>query len=105
MISLSVRKRIALGYDNGSRINQKISWEKYHAFDGPVHKSSTVNVQGFYRRNADSSIFFDTPEAVFELCREIKKGNVKISQMNEEQKYLFCIALEKKLFITTKERV
>lgn len=98
-------KWIALGYDNGMCMPEKMTWEKYHAFDGPVHKSSTAHVQGFYHwwSNADSSVFFETPVEVFFLCREIIKGNVNISQLNEEQKYLFSIALEKKLFIKTDE--
>lgn len=96
-------KWIALGYDSGMCMAEKMQSEKYHAFDGPVHKSVTANVQGFYHwwNNADSSEFFATPEAVFELCREIIKGNVNISDLNDEQKYLFSIALEKKLFVKT----
>lgn len=96
-------KWIALGYDSGTCMAEKMQREKYHAFDGPVHKSTTANVQGFYHwwNNADSSVFFATPEGVFELCREIIKGNVNISELNDEQKYLFSIALEKKLFVKT----
>ena len=35
------------------------------------------------------------------LCREIIKENIKIDELNNEQKYLFSIAIEKKLFINT----
>ena len=31
------------------------------------------------------------------LCREIIKENIKIDELNNEQKYLFSIAIEKKL--------
>ncbi|MBR6507305.1 MAG: RNA polymerase sigma factor [Clostridia bacterium] len=98
-------KWIALGYDNGMCMPEKMQREKYHAFDGPVHKNSMANVQGFYHwwNNADSSVFFETPVEVFELCREIIKGNVNISDLNDEQKYLFSIALEKKLFVKTED--
>ena len=58
-------------------------------------------MQGFFHAwsSPDSTSFFDIPNEVFELLREIIKGNIKIDELNEEQKYLFSTALEKKLFV------
>ena len=96
-------KWIAFGFENGFGLDEKIKWERYHVFDGPVHKVGDVFAQGFFHvwSGADSSVFFGTPDEVFALCREIVKGNVKTERMNEEQKYLFSIALENKLFVKT----
>ncbi len=96
-------KWIALGFESGFGLNQKKKWEKYHAYDGPVHKTDKAFAQGFFHwwSGIDSSIFFGTPDAVFALCREIIKGNINVKDLNEEQKYLFSIALEKKLFVKT----
>lgn len=96
-------KWIALGFNNGFGLEEKKNWEKYHAFDGPVHKTEEAFVQGFFHwwSGVDSSIFFDTPDAVFELCRGLIKGNIDINNLEKEQKYLFSIALEKKLFLKT----
>ena len=92
---------IALGFENDSDNMGKQDFKKYHAYDGPVHKTETVFAQGFFHAwsGLDSSVFFDTPDAVFALCRDIIKGNAQIESLNEEQKYLFSIALEKKLFL------
>ena len=92
-------KWIALGYDGGTPATSK--FESYHFWDGPVHKLDNAWAQGFFHAwsNPDSTAFFDTPNDVFALLREITKGNVKIEEFNEEQKYLFSIALERKLFI------
>ncbi|MCL2519064.1 MAG: hypothetical protein FWF15_10925, partial [Oscillospiraceae bacterium] len=46
----------------------------------------------------DSSIFFDLPHGVFALCREIIHGK-PVDELDESEKYLFSIAIEKKLFI------
>lgn len=96
-------KWIALGYDNGFGLEKKMEREKYHAYDGPVHKTDKAFAQGFFHQwsGVDSSVFFDTPDEVFALCRDIIKGIVSIDQLNEKQKYLFSIALEKKLFVKT----
>ncbi len=96
-------KWIALGYENGFGLDKKIKWEIYHVFDGPVHKTDKTFAQGFFHlwSGVDSSVFFGTPDEVFSLCREIIKGKVSIDELNEEEKYLFSIALEKKLFVKT----
>ena len=96
-------KWIALGFENGFGLSENIKWEIYHVYDGPVHKTDKAFAQGFFHlwSGVDSSVFFDTPDEAFALCREIIKGNVHVDALNEEQKYLFSIALEKKLFIRT----
>ncbi len=96
-------KWIALGFENGFGLDEKIKWEIYHVFDGPVQKTDKAFAQGFFHlwSGVDSSIFFGTPDEVFALCREIIKNNINVNDLNEEQKYLFSIALEKKLFVKT----
>lgn len=76
-------------------------WKEYIPFDGPVHKTGKDFAQGFfhYWSGLDSNVFFDIPDGVFALCREIIKGNILPEKLNEDQKYLFSIAIEKKLFI------
>lgn len=56
-------KRIALGYNNGFCVEEQTKWEKYHAYDGPIHKVGKVFTQGFFHHwsGVDSSTFFDTP--------------------------------------------
>jgi RNA polymerase sigma factor (sigma-70 family) len=96
-------KWIALGFENSFFFEIEPEWKKYHPFDGPVHKGGNDFAQGFfhYWSGLDSSIFFDIPDGVFALCREIIKGNISAEDLNDEQKYLFSVALEKKLFIKT----
>lgn len=96
-------KWIALGYNNGwffdNRENES-KWKEYIPFDGPVHKTGRDFAQGFfhYWSGLDSNVFFDIPDGVFAVCREIIKGNLSPDHLTDEQKYLFSIALEKKLF-------
>ena len=94
-------KWIALGFNNGYFFDQNLQeskWKEYVPFDGPVHKEFA---QGYFHAwsGLDSMVFFDIPDGVFSLCGEIVKGNLAIDALSEEQKYLFSIALEKKLFI------
>ena len=97
-------KWIALGFNNEvffEQNKQNAKWKEYIPFDGPVHKTSREFAQGFfhYWSGLDSNVFFDIPDGVFALCREIIKGERSTDDLTEEQKYLFSIALEKKLFI------
>lgn len=97
-------KWIALGYNNGWFSDQntdKPKWEEYIPFDGPVHKTNKEFAQGYFHfwSGLDSNVFFDIPDGVFALCREIVKNNMAAKNLSEEQKYLFSIALQKKLFI------
>ena len=96
-------KWIALGFEGGYGLDEKLKWEIYHVYDGPVHKADRAFAQGFFHiwSGVDSTVFFDTPDEVFALCREIIRGKVDIESLNEEEKYLFSIALEKKLFVKT----
>ena len=92
-------KWIAFGFDNSDTSPKK--FEKYHGWDGPVHKLGSAYTQSFfhYWSGMDSSDYFNIPDDVFAICRQIIKGDIKIDELNEEQKYLFSIAIEKKLFI------
>jgi len=96
---------IALGFENGFGFAEKSGLDLFQVYDGPVHKTDRACVQGFfhYWSGVDSSVFFETPEEVFILCRDIIKGTVRADELNEEQKYLFSTALEKKLFVKTDE--
>lgn len=97
-------KWIALGYHKCLFSNQNSkdsNWKEYIPFDGPVHKVNKEFAQGYfhYWSGLDSNVFFDIPDGVFALCGEIIKNNIAIKDLSEDQKYLFSIALQKKLFI------
>ena len=91
-------KWIALGFDNSDTSPKKFM--PYHGWDGPVHKLEPAYTQGFYHywSGIDSKTYFDLPNEVFALCRQIIKGEIKTDELTEEQKYLFSIAIEKGLF-------
>lgn len=97
-------KWIGLGYDNSTPKPDAV-FKEYHSYDGPVNKTEEAFVQGFFHiwSGVDSSVFFDTPDAVFALCREIIKGGISPDQLDDRQKYLFSIALEKRLFFKTSD--
>ncbi|MBQ8392270.1 MAG: RNA polymerase sigma factor [Clostridia bacterium] len=92
-------KWIAFGFDNSDTSPKEFM--PYHGWDGPVHKFEPAYTQGFchYWSGIDSLPYFDLPSDVFALCRQIIKGEVKIEELNEEQRYLFSIAIEKQLFV------
>lgn len=94
-------KWIGLGFDYSADLPVYDAWKEYHPYDGPVHKTDETFVQGFfhYWSGHDSQAFFDTPDAVFALGRKIIQGEVTIDALTEEEKYLFSLALEKKLFL------
>lgn len=97
-------KWIALGFNSGYFFEKNetlCEWKEYVPFDGPVHKTNKEFAQGFfhYWSGLDSSVFFDIPDGVFSLCRKIIKNEISTDDMDDEQKYLFSIAVEKKLFI------
>lgn len=95
-------KWIALGFDRSQRSHAaETERREYVPFDGPVHKTGREYAQGYfhYWSGLDSSVFFDMPDGVFALCREIIKGNLSPHRLSEEQKFLFSKALENKLFI------
>ena len=98
-------KWIALGFENGLVPGADVVYKDYHNFDGPVHKSGKTFVQGFFHfwSGLGSSVFFDVPDEVFMLCRDIIKGSVSPENLDEEQKYLFSIALENKLFLRSSD--
>lgn len=95
---------IALGYNDNCTFecgNPEHGWKEYNAWDGPLHKTAKSFVQGYfhYWSGLDADAFFEIPDDVFALCRDIIKGSVSVQNLTEEQKYLFSIALEKKLFL------
>ncbi|MCM1567886.1 MAG: RNA polymerase sigma factor [Roseburia sp.] len=96
---------LARGFDDSACGGERVRMEKYQRFDGPVHKQEEIFTVGFFHAwsGVSSRDFFDTPEEVFVLCGEIIKGKTEIEELNEEQKYLFGIALERKLFVETPE--
>lgn len=94
---------IALGFNNCSFRcgDPKQGWKEYMGWQGPLHKTAKSFVQGYfhYWSGLDGGGFFEIPDDVFVLCRDIIQGTVSIQNLTEEQKYLFSIALEKKLFL------
>ena len=93
-------KWIAYGYENDPSVKHP-QWKEYHPYDGPVHKVDGVFSEGFFHHwsGTDDTPYFETPDAVFALCARMIKGEVSVDGLNEEEKYLFSIALEKKLFV------
>jgi len=79
---------------------QTKTWKAYLPGDGPVHKLGR-RVQGYFHHwnGADSSVFFDIPDELFILCGKIIKKELAISKLTEDEKYLFGIAIERKLFL------
>lgn len=97
-------KWIALGFDNSyySDMGTAASeWREYIPFDGPVHKTGSDFVQGYYHywSGLDSNVFFNLPDGIFELCRKIIKGEMHPDTLSDEQKYLFSVAIENNLFV------
>lgn len=95
---------IAQGYNAGlpgGKCERDDGWREYVPWDGPVHKTGKAFAQGYfhYWSGVDSSIFFGVPDDVFALCRDIIEGRLSVQGLDEEQKYLFGVALEKRLFI------
>lgn len=93
-------KWIAYGYENDPSVKHP-QWKEYHPYDGPVHKVNGVFAEGFFHHwsGTDDAPYFETPDGVFALCLRIVKGEVSVDKLTEEGKYLFSIALEKKLFV------
>lgn len=91
--------------EDAEDLSQDICLEVLQAINAnkQIENLNKAFAQGFFHQwsGVDSSVFFDTPDEVFALCRDIIKGIVSIDQLNEKQKYLFSIALEKKLFVKT----
>lgn len=93
-------KWIAYGYENDPSVKHP-QWKEYHPYDGPVHKVDGVFAEGFfhYWSGTDDAPYFETSDAVFALCLRLIMGKITVDALNEEEKYLFSIALEKKLFV------
>ena len=100
---------IALGFNNSCSFgcgSPEQDWKEYTIWQGPLHKTAKSFVQGYfhYWSGLGDDAFFEIPDDVFELCRDMIKGAVTAQDFTEEQKYLFSIALEKKLFLREEER-
>jgi RNA polymerase sigma factor (sigma-70 family) len=91
---------IALGFQSGF-LKPRADWKPYHAWDGPVHKPRGEGAQGFFHAwsGLDSGAFFELPDGVFALGREIIEKRVVPEDLDEARKYLFSTALEKRLFV------
>jgi len=96
-------KWIALGFHIENNAKNNVKWQPYMPYDGPVHKISNDCAQGFfhYWSGLDSTVFFDIPTGVFAVCRDIINGK---QDLNDDEKYLFSIAIEKKLFIKSGDK-
>lgn len=95
---------IALGFNSSWYLEgegREKSQVEYMAWEGPLHKRAKSFIQGYfhYWSGLKGNVFFEIPDDVFALCRDIIKGTISIQHLTEEQKYLFSIALEKKLFL------
>ena len=99
-------KWIALGFVNSHAGKAYTDWKPYHPYDGPVHKLFPDGggfCQGFFHSwsTPDSTPFFALPNAVMALCNRTALGEISPEEMNEEEKELFALALEKKLYLRT----
>lgn len=94
---------IALGWyqEEASIREEKMKTWKEYIPSGLVHKIGKTFAQGFYHfwSGIDDSIFFGIPDGVFALCARIIKKEIAPSELTEDEKYLFGIAIEKKLFL------
>ncbi len=100
---------IALGFDNSQIDRNSPLLKRAHPSDLCIQQASGAGYYemahfhewGAVNGRVDSSVFFETPHDVFVLGRAIIKGDVTVSELNERQKYLFSVALEKHLFDRT----
>ena len=96
-------KWIAKGYHGDYPHTGLKTLEAYVPFAGPIHKPSE-QVQGFFHhwsRLHNQNVYLEIPNGVFALCGEIIEGKQDMKNITENEKYLFSIAIEKKLFIKT----
>jgi len=98
-------KWIALGFEGDllfsqNASNASVDCMPIHMWSGPVHKPDYGFVQGFYHHwsGYDCAVFFEIPEGTFKLCADIVKGK-PIGTLDEAEKYLLSVALEKSLFV------
>ncbi|MBO5352096.1 MAG: RNA polymerase sigma factor [Lachnospiraceae bacterium] len=95
-------KWIALGFKGGTpdRIQEGVAdWAEYVSYDGPVHKCA-VSAQGFfhYWSGTDSTPFFEIPDELFQLQKQVLCGDITGENLEKEQKLLVSYGVEKKLF-------
>jgi RNA polymerase sigma factor, sigma-70 family len=98
---------IAIGWDNEPSSAEKMikTYKEYYVSDGPVHKINSDSAQGFFHHysGTSSAAFFDIPNGVFALCREIIKGKKQIETLGEDDKLLFSHAVESGLYLKTND--
>ncbi len=96
---------IALGFDNskGERDEPEEDWM---AYDGPVHKGGGFFAEGFFHSwsGTSSTPFFSIPTEVFALSTDLLEGRKRLDCLTEEDKYLFSLAVENKLWLRQGER-
>lgn len=92
-------KWIAYGYEQDpSRMHGE--WKDYYGFDGPIHKIDGVFAQGFFHAwSGKSDPYFEVPNEALALGGRVVSGQADPSTLGEEDKYLFSVLLEKKLFV------
>ena len=92
---------IALGFDNSVPAETPAEGEEWAAYDGPVHKGGGFFAEGFFHQwsGSSSAPFFDVPDGVFALSADLIEGRRTFDSLDGEQKYLFSLAAEKKLWI------
>ena len=95
---------IALGYNGGwylDHTGREKEPVEYMSWEGPYSRRAQPFVQGYfhYWSGLEGDVFFEISDDVFALCRDIIQGTISVRNLTEEQKYLFSIALEKKLFL------
>lgn len=95
---------IALGFDGSAGTGDLYPKKAYHEYNGPLHKvEGEVFAQYLMHTWSDCTAeeFFEIPVEVLELCGEVIRGKVRPEEMDRDRKYLFSIALEKRLFVET----
>ncbi|MCM1188422.1 MAG: RNA polymerase sigma factor [bacterium] len=76
----------------------------YYEYNGPLYgvgqeTCAVCLIHGWSRCGAEE--FLEIPGEVFALCGRVAEGKLKIGELEGEEKYLFSVALERKLFVET----
>lgn len=95
---------IAFGFHDMADTKEKSdlqTWKEYIPWDGPLHRTGKEFVQGYfhYWSGPAGSIFFELPDGVFSTCEQVIRKEIALSEMTEEEKFLFAIAMEKNLIV------
>ncbi|MCM1027773.1 MAG: sigma-70 family RNA polymerase sigma factor [Roseburia sp.] len=76
----------------------------YYEYNGPLYgvgqeTCAVCLIHGWSRCGAEE--FLEIPGEVFALCGRVAEGKLKVGELEGKEKYLFSIALERKLFVET----